>query len=1115
MKPEIHIFDRFRFDANELRLSENSQPVALQPKAAEMLAVFLLNHGATLSRDELMKEVWKETFVDESNIRFIIHILRKTLGKTAAGRDFIETVPKRGYRFAAAVSTVEGADSLGRYRLIEKIGAGGMGEVYLARDPQLDRPAAIKLLLPEVAGDEERILRFRLEAKAVSALNHPNIVTIYEIGEADGRLFIAYEFVEGAMLREKIRRRQLTVEESLAVAEQAAAALGAAHRAGIVHRDVKPENIMVRDDGYVKILDFGLAKRVTVAAATPDDETLEWVRTKQGMIIGSVQYMSPEQSRGLETDARTDVWSLGVVLYEMLTGENPFDGPTVSDSIAAILHFDPRSIDGRLRDFPAGLRATIEKALRIEPADRYATIDEFAADLRRVRRLLAPDVLTQRLRAAADEEKTVAIEARLTDEKPPRDAETPLPTDAPPPPARRFRKRWLLVPLAGLLAGLAGLAAAYYLYLAPRLFPPSGTFRQIRVTRLTNDGQSSRAAISDDARRFAFVRRAGEMQTLVLSETGDPSREIGIKKSSKEILQPVFRGDSLYYVLRDRDSGTLYRYDFRRQYEEQLLTGVDSRISFAPDGRRFAFVRQNRRDGGSSVFVAPADLRGSDAALTEAVKSSNTLLTEFHDVVWQNDGQNFTVLGENRLPRTYETKPSGVRCGLNGALRAEWARDSLFLSLVGFDGFGSDHICLQTAAGDVRGLRSNVYSFSSFDLDPAGRKIVVSTLPGFQELRVYDPKTGRDQTIVDEKAGLDRGTEIVPTADGKFLFASRQDEGREEIYSETEFHFPPVEIRSVNADGTNPTLLTGAERQVDLFADHAGKFVFFHPWSSSDKISLKRIEAPGAPMIELTDDFGDGRLSADDRWFVFTRKKAGPEDKDLYKMPFAGGDAVRLAENVRDFQIAPDGRSVFYKQGGAAGGRLMKTSLANGATLKLADGVDFFNGLSDREGYVSFTVAPDGGFVVYGHDEAGGARFFKVPADGGAAVPLGVKFAPETRFDRIAISPDGKLLGYLSADREKKTSRLAFVALDDRAAASVPPEREIDGFFFAFAPDNRSVVYSTDNGFAALPLAPNAAPRTLLETGCRPGRFDWLRDGRLYYLCAARREDVFLIEDVE
>src|SRR4030095_11545145 len=225
----------------------------------------------------------------------------------------------------------------GRYEIRSLLGAGGMGEVYLAHDSQLRRSVAIKLLPSEFTQNKERLHRFEHEAYAASALNHPNILTIYEIGTEQDLHYIATEYIEGESLRECLHRKHMELREVLDVSIQVASALASAHKAGIIHRDIKPENIMLRQDGYVKVLDFGLAKltdNVPAQKQTHEDApTQTMIKTDPGAVLGTAYYMSPEQARALEVDARTDIWSLGCVIYEMVTGRMPFEGPSTNDVI--------------------------------------------------------------------------------------------------------------------------------------------------------------------------------------------------------------------------------------------------------------------------------------------------------------------------------------------------------------------------------------------------------------------------------------------------------------------------------------------------------------------------------------------------------------------------------------------------------------------------------------------------------------------------------------------------------------------------------------------------------------------------------------------------------------
>jgi serine/threonine protein kinase/Tol biopolymer transport system component/tetratricopeptide (TPR) repeat protein len=276
--------------------------------------------------------------------------------------------------------------SLGPYKIIERLGAGGMGEVYLAEDTRLGRKVAVKVLPAHFTRNNERVRRFQQEARAASALNHPNIITIYEIGQVESHHFIATEFIEGETVRQHMARAQVKMSEALEIAIQAASALCAAHEAGIVHRDIKPENIMLRVDHIVKVLDFGLAKLTERKAITSESPTL--VDTAQGMVMGTAFYMSPEQARGFAVDARTDIWSLAVVLYEMLAGRPPFEGQTGSDVIVSILDREPITLAKHSPDIPAELDWIVNKALRKDREERYQTTRDLLTDLKGLKRKL-------------------------------------------------------------------------------------------------------------------------------------------------------------------------------------------------------------------------------------------------------------------------------------------------------------------------------------------------------------------------------------------------------------------------------------------------------------------------------------------------------------------------------------------------------------------------------------------------------------------------------------------------------------------------------------------------------------------------------------------------------
>ncbi|MFZ1700651.1 MAG: protein kinase [Pyrinomonadaceae bacterium] len=278
---------------------------------------------------------------------------------------------------------LEADTNLSHYRIVSKIGAGGMGEVYLAEDTKLDRKVALKVLSADVAADEDRVHRFVREAKAASALNHQNILTIFEIGTFDGSHYIATELINGKTLRDHMRGGDLSLTEAIGIALQSAAALGAAHEAGIIHRDIKPENIMIRDDRLVKVLDFGLAKLTEKYAevASPEDATKAQLNTQPGLVMGTVAYMSPEQARGHELDARSDIFSLGIVMYELFGGKRPFEGEGNVDLISSIIKDEPLGLRQIAPQIPRQLERIVDKSLRKDRDHRYQHVKDLEIDL--------------------------------------------------------------------------------------------------------------------------------------------------------------------------------------------------------------------------------------------------------------------------------------------------------------------------------------------------------------------------------------------------------------------------------------------------------------------------------------------------------------------------------------------------------------------------------------------------------------------------------------------------------------------------------------------------------------------------------------------------------------
>jgi len=379
---------------------------------------------------------------------------------------------------------------IGHYRIESLIGIGGMGEVYLARDERLGRKVALKLLPKRLTADEMQLSRFKTEARSASALNHPNILTVYEIGAEGNRQFIATEFIEGMTLRASLAHGRMNLHAALEIAVQVASALAAAHETGVVHRDIKPENIMLRPDGYAKVLDFGIAKLTEQRPASDHYEvgTTAVLQTRPGLVLGTGQYMSPEQARGQKVDARSDIWSLGVVLYEMVGGIPPFRGETPSDCIASILKTEPPPLSGVVPDVPLKLESILQKALRKNCEERYQTIKEMLADLRNLKGEPSAEGSSPQIKARAE-----SIVSKI-----------------------KGHKRGVLLTLAAAILAAAAFAYSFF-FVAPA---PSPNEKSIAVLPFENLSEDKSNAYFADGIQDEILTRLSKIADLkVISRT--------------------------------------------------------------------------------------------------------------------------------------------------------------------------------------------------------------------------------------------------------------------------------------------------------------------------------------------------------------------------------------------------------------------------------------------------------------------------------------------------------------------------------------------------------------------------------------------------------------------
>ena len=797
-----------------------------------------------------------------------------------------------------------------------------MGEVFLAHDEQLNRNVALKVLLPEFCCDSERVERFKSEAKAASSLNHPGIITIHEIGEQDEQLFIATEYVDGETLREKIEKGELSVPDSIKIAEQVADALATAHEAHIVHRDIKPENLMIRPDGYVKILDFGLAKPIFLSrTAGAEDATIQLIKTQPGMVMGSVRYMSPEQARGKDTDERTDIWSLGVVLYEMLTGNNPFEGETISDSLAALIHVEPKQIE----DAPEELQRILRKALRKNAAERYQSIKDFSLDLKDLRIEIERDSAEHNLPRFA---RTTAVSSHDTSENATLIHRT-LSADTAAEQSADWRKtearneranhkfrRFLPVGFLAVFAVLL-LSAVFFL---PKLFAGrTPKFDSIQVSRITDNGNAHQAAISPDGKLISFVNVQNGRQSLLVRQATTGSAVEIVPPTDAEIMQPTFTpdGDYLYYISGNRSLGTLYQVSTLGGESKKIVTDIDSRITFSPDGKRFAFVRHNPNEGGDMIYIANSD--GSD--LQPFIHTKEISYDKYTGMDWSPDGEKL-LLGvyksSSDSPKkvqiaaiTLKDKQFGLLDDKrwHGANSFQWFKDGSGFLFLGKPNMSETFQIwrMDYPTGELKQITTDTSDYGSLSVAADTNSIVTTKFDTISSFWSLLPNSNELKQLSGESKTLAARMGISHSPEGKLFYAKKTGE--------------EVNLFSMNEDGSGEKQLTsGAKFNYEAVAALSGKYVVFSS-NRNGFFNLWRIEADGKNPVQLT-NFQHGTdsqidITPDGKTVLFTRHTSDGGKATLMKVPIDGGEAMPILPETQSSallpRVSPDGKSLAYQ----------------------------------------------------------------------------------------------------------------------------------------------------------------------------------------------------------
>jgi len=714
------------------------------------------------------------------------------------GRGFLDKNALEVAARAAAMRTGIGADSLlgatiSHYKTLSLCGAGGMGEVYLADDLRLNRRVALKILPPEVQSDEERMRRFIREAKTASALNHPNIATVYDVGESDGIHFIAMEYVDGQTLAEKISAGPVEPGLLIEIGRQVADALDAAHLKGITHRDVKSANLMLTSSGHVKVLDFGLAKITRPHEQETASVVSNTSETVPGVVMGTVDYMSPEQILGKDVDQRTDVFSLGVVLYEMATGKLPFRGSTTGERLGRILHIDPEPILQWNPNAPPELERIVRKCLRKDRDHRYQSARELHFDLTNLQR---------------DSRRGGWLQG-----------------------SRTTSSRLLVFLCFALIGGLA------IRWLSRRDVSTQPEQRLIS----TFPGTHREASFSPDSSKIVFIRDAdGVPQVWVKTLAGGEPQQItrGLQPASRPRWSP--KGDQILYVLLSAPntpegypSGDLWLVSPEGGVPQRLITdGVNP--SWSGDGAHLVFERR------ADLWMANADGTGQrkienlppmDLFLSQrrpSLSPDGTLIAFFQNepaVPW---GDIWIIPSEGGVARRL-TSDSSRWGGLT------WTPDSRFIVFSSERGGSMTLWKVPVAAGKPEPVLSSPGEDTDPEISRDGRKLIYTNTRSTHSVMITDPASGKSEEIYSS-----------PTRKAAAYFSPRGD-----MIAFTETTETGLQIFAMRTDGTNRTLITqGAKTQNGIpHWSRDGATLYYYQVSPTP--SFRKIPAQGGQSVEV------------------------------------------------------------------------------------------------------------------------------------------------------------------------------------------------------------------------------------------------------------------------
>jgi serine/threonine protein kinase len=870
-------------------------------------------------------------------------------------------------------------EQISHYRIVERLGAGGMGVVWKAEDLTLGRMVALKFLAPEMARDPQALDRFMREARAAAALNHPNICQVYEAATADGHTFIAMELLEGQTLEERLDGRPVRLNQLLDWCSQVTDAMEAAHARGIVHRDIKPANLFLTTRNVVKVLDFGLAKLAAAkqftALTTLGNAPTSDHMTEAGTTPGTVAYMSPEQIGGEELDGRSDIFALGVVMYEMATGKLPFHGNTPAATFGAILHKEPAPLTSLNTELPPELNRIVFKALEKDRDLRYQSAAELRADLKRLKR--ETESGNQRTSAFPVADTSTAIGR----------------------PMAKRRSKFLYLAGGLLVLVITAAIAAWLFFGSSSNFYSRLSVQDISMSRMTSGGRAALAAISPDGRYVVYVKREGDNQSLWLRQTATTSNVQILPPTNVGYVGLTFSldGNFIYYISREHNAGQndLYVMPVLGGPARKLVSDIDSAIGFSPDGRQMAFYRIQNRTG-TRLLVADAD--GHDE---KVIGKTDTLFQG--SPAWSPDGKIIALASEN-WEDGYRTEiigypvAGGTPISLSShrffnAGQTAWLPDGTGLVINASDSGPASPRQLWIArypGGETRKLTNDLNDYDTLSMTADGKSLVTVVYENRTSLWEL-PASGGNATqasVTDLHAATD-GFALFP--DGRMLYDSVQPDS--------------IELWVCNPDGSNAhPVITGFHFAIHpAIAPDGQSFVFVA--EKNKGVHLWRANADGGNQQELTSGSLDllPLISNDQHWIYYSA--IGHDDIRVMRVPFAGGKPEVIGNPEMDraaatvFSISPDGTEMAYPDMDPA------TRQIGLIIAKLPDGA------KERSLPIPGTVrwSADGRTLIYAKTVNGVTNLWSMPVEGGKPVQL-TNFTAD-RIRDFSLSADGKRLG--------------------------------------------------------------------------------------------------------